>query len=105
MKKIFSFLLACGFLWITLDVSHQVDAQEIKILQTDAKIISANYQGSKLMFELEIDNTTYQGKFNHPLNYDEYLFLHHNAGSLIHISYSINKESEIVILRWSSANK
>jgi len=97
-KLIFSVFLV-ALISILFGLGKTAGAQELHTNQ--AQIISANYHGKDLVVELEVDNRIYQAQFKSPLKHSDYLYLHHNVGSVIQVQYNINAQGIIVVHNWS----
>jgi hypothetical protein len=104
MKKIIFSLFMIGIVFSILGYK-QVSAKDFNQKHSEARIISANYQGTKLILELEIERERYTGQFYQPLSHDDYLFLHHNVGTTIEVDYIVEPNHTILIYNWESRFK
>jgi hypothetical protein len=103
MKKMILLLLMIGVM-MSLIGFKSVYSKE-NPMHNQATIIRANYQGNQLLFELEIEQVRYTGEFYQPVSYEDYLYLHHNVGTVIEVDYTLGNNQKIIIYSWQSQLK
>lgn len=99
-RKMKIILVCLCFFVLIIKAQGEIQWQNKSLNHDYAKILHASYQTDHFVIELEINHKVYAGQFIYPLEYDEYLFLHHNEGSIIGIYYLPKNDWQILIYEW-----